>query len=607
MEISCNLRKSIFVFSIYTFFSCTNWETTPNYTELYNLDFKLHTDSSSVFQWRENAAYIQPFSIFLADSLHISRVYTFSELWSAKYDHLIAEFEQRLIMPDYKAKMGRITIESRGKNIETFSLIIDCIDKEEKILISDTIRYLPDSVLTSASIDIPLTNTELLNFKIHVRGKKKEDAYIVFSKLNISMDGRDINFFPHRILSLRNIPKEFIEIDTAIFNSTQGIDNIIREIKKSNIIGLGESTHGSEEIRRFAYQFIINQVRNHDCKYIIIERPIEQTLAYNRYIQDMDFELNRDEINNKSLLDLMDKLRQYNIGKAEKDKVALFGMDYHSLSFKESSIRIFDFLLSLNRQLKLREIDELSILLIEKKPNDVIEYILKHQNKLETFFLRGELDLIVHILRISGAIGDDYTVRFEKRDSIMFENTRFLINSLQDSTSKVIVYGHATHINPVSTFPVVPCLPYGNYMKNRYGENYIPLLLSIGQDRVGAFDAMQNYVYLDLANPCPQSIEFFLISQNESFLYLPIKKELNQLIFSRFKGSHHIKQEFFPINLYQRYRGIFFIKGNTISSDSINMNISLEDKLSNNVFIVRERERAISDIRDRLKKGILLR
>jgi erythromycin esterase-like protein len=583
---------SSFICAICVFYACTGYEITPNYTELYNLDFKLQTITYPVYKWIDNAAYSQVNLAFAADSLHISRIY----LQNPLSDRLITELEQRVLLPDNQAKIGNITIESKGKNIEIFSLIINCINKEEDIVFSDTIRYVPDSVFTHATKNISLTNTELLNFKIHIEGKKNEVAYVVLSKLSIIIDGQGIDKFPPRTLSLLHQPK-YVEIDTTNF---QELNNRQKEIEAPQIISLGESVHNNEDIHRFVCQYAINQIENNHCKLIVIEKPMEQTLAYNRYIRDTDFELNKDEIANKSMLYLMDKLRQYNIDRPEKDKIAILGMDYNASSVEETAINIFDYLSLLNQRLKLREMDELSILLVEKSWDDVIEFLQKHQKALETVFLPGELENITHILRISGTAGKNIPKRSEKRDSIQFENAKFLINSLSDDSSKILIYAHSVHTNAISTFPAVPCLPFGSYMKKEYGEEYCPLSILIGQGQAGAFDTNLNYAYSDLATPISGSVEHFLNLQNKDFLYIPVNKELNHLVYSRFKGNYHIGQEFFPMNFYQRCKGLFFIRGkNTISPNAV----SIEEKLENNVLMLQKREKTISVIKDRLKKN----
>jgi erythromycin esterase-like protein len=540
------------IFFTMAIFACNSTDSVPNHTTLYNLDFKLKPDSA-VYHWRENAAYLMYIPL-VQDSIHISKMY-YSQYPFA--DCLYTEMEQRVLLPENQAQTGKITIESKGKNIEDLTLIIDGIDRCENIISSDTIIYSPDSILSSASKEISLSNAELLNFKIRVTGKKKEDAYVIFSKLGIALGNRDIDTFTPRKLSPPTAKPKYLEIDTANYNNAF---HKIEDIKTAKIIALGEPVHNNDEIQNFFCQFAVNQVKNNNCKLILIEKSLEQTFVYNRYIYDADFEFDKSSISNKPLAILLDTLREYNSDKAEKDKVSLFGMDYNYDS--RSAKDISDYLALLNKRFKLRELDELANLLVEKTAIDAINYITANKNKLETVFLSGEADKIIHILHLSDAMGNNYGKRFEKRDSVMFVNAKLLINTLSDSLSQTLLYGHAAHINTVSTFPAVPCRSVGNYMKHCFGDKYLPLAILIGHGQASARDVEFNFVSSALSAPDSQSIEYALDQQNTDCLYLPMTEEWNQIVFSRFKGSGHFLQEFFPMNMYQRYKGVFYIKGN---------------------------------------------
>jgi hypothetical protein len=55
-------------------------------------------------------------------------------------------------------------------------------------------------------------------------------------------------------------------------------------------------------------------------------------------------------------------------------------------------------------------------------------------------------------------------------------------------------------------------------------------------------------------------MEYFLSLIDDNVFYTPLTVDFNELTLSRFQGSHHIPQEFYPFNLYQRFKGVFFIK-----------------------------------------------
>lgn len=64
-----------------------------------------------------------------------------------------------------------------------------------------------------------------------------------------------------------------------------------------------------------------------------------------------------------------------------------------------------------------------------------------------------------------------------------------------------------------------------------------------------------------MQRPPAESIEFALNQIESDVFYFPVTSYFDAIVLSRFRGDRICPQEFFPYNLYQRYKGIFFIKG----------------------------------------------
>jgi len=97
-------------------------------------------------------------------------------------------------------------------------------------------------------------------------------------------------------------------------------------------------------------------------------------------------------------------------------------------------------------------------------------------------------------------------------------------------------------------------------MQEQYSDAYSPLLILTGEGTGIAYDQHYNQQKTFLHKLPFNSMESFLSTFDENIFYIPLTPEFNRLILSRFKGSHHMPQEFYPFNLYQRYKGIFFSK-----------------------------------------------
>ena len=74
--------------------------------------------------------------------------------------------------------------------------------------------------------------------------------------------------------------------------------------------------------------------------------PLEQSFAYNRFIQDDNYELDSSLVINHATINFLKRLRSFNSGKTKDSKVKLYGMDYNSIlsSTQSSAMDIFDLL-----------------------------------------------------------------------------------------------------------------------------------------------------------------------------------------------------------------------------------------------------------------------
>ncbi|MDR1938969.1 MAG: hypothetical protein LBQ73_10810, partial [Tannerellaceae bacterium] len=93
--------------------SCNAQNNIKNYTEAYDLTFKMGRDSAVLCPWRENAAYSNYAIPVPSDGL-------FTQVYFKQFpfiDRLKTEFEQRILLPDNNEKKGKVLFECKGTNI----------------------------------------------------------------------------------------------------------------------------------------------------------------------------------------------------------------------------------------------------------------------------------------------------------------------------------------------------------------------------------------------------------------------------------------------------------------------------------------------------------
>ena len=593
--------KLLLLISFFIFFQIEKVRG-QTYTAIYDLQFSMQGDSSVVYPWFENAAYSNySISTYVQESNRKMFAKKFIKGFPFS-NHLRTEYQQRILLPYNNAKEATIEFECKGENINLVSIILDAIDMKEEILFSDTLKFVPDSVLSLVSKNIELKNVELLNIRINVEGLIDKDAYIAFSKLDILLGGKTIDTFPIRIL------QKLSENDNLKYTSIDIENKIelaeINEINDKKIIGFGESIHGNDDIKNLAYQLILQAIESQNCKLVLLELPMEKSFAYNRFIQDKNYTFDSLLLIDQMMNDFLNKLRLFNSDKADDSKVKLLGIDYNSIysSTQNSAMDIFDFVVQLNQKTNIPEIDQFLLMLMKEDWSQAITFLNDHKKEVQKILTIDEIECISHILNVSKKMGKSGIERFINRDSVMFINAEFLIDKFAAANNnKTIIYGHAAHINPVSTYPAVPCTPFGHYMQITYKEKYSPLLFLIGNGISMAYDERFNRKDNVLSNPPENSVEYWLNTIDENISYIPITSELDKLTLSRFKGSHHILQDFFPFNLYQRYKGIFFIK-NTDYNILDMKEISFDKDSDSFIMKIKQRQKKLEEIKKRTQK-----
>lgn len=580
--------------------SCTPQSNKLTYTNVYDLHFTMQHDTTMRYSWLENAAYSNYSNpTYIQDSNRN----LFAKIFVKEFPYskqLRTEYAQRILLPDKNLKETVVGFESKGKNIQRVFITFDAIDEQENIVFSDTLRFIPDTMLSMVTQSINLSNAAMLNIRINVEGEIDKDAFIAFSQLNIQIDGKPIDEFPVRTLSPCIVDDKMNHTSINV-NERIALEQI-PEINNKKIIGLGESIHGNSSVKNLAYEIILQSMERLNCKLVILEIPMEKSLAFNRFIHDENYVLDTTLFIDDATRNFLNKLRMLNANKTETSKVNLYGMDYNAIhaSNQGSAIDIFDFVTELNQILKIPEVDQFSLLLMEEDLSQAINFLDTHQGKIKKLLTTEEIESILHILSVSKKAGKYGIERTEKRDSIMFVNAKFLIDKFANNENvKTIIYGHAAHINPIATYPAVPCIPFGKYMHKTFAENYSRLLILIGGGKSMAYDERYNRKDNPLREPPRNSIEYALNSIGEYVFYTPININFNKLILSRFKGSHNIAQEFYPFNLYQRFNGLFFIKS-ADCSDMDKKEIPFDNASDMFLKKIRQRQAKIKEIEKRV-------
>ena len=585
--------------------------TSIPYTDKYKLDFNIFKKDTVSYGFLTNYAYAQHVG---HASIH-TKDNKFGELFIPNpfYRSMRTVMRRRVLLPELPdKKTGSIFLGLKGNELKYVTLRVQGLDFQENVLFNDTLSVVPDTVYSNLQGEFPLENVRMLDITFDIEGNENKKARYVFSGLEIKMDDRLINDMPFPDMSAMKINRESI---VPIIDKSEIPFDKIKELRGKKIIALGESLHHHQDVRNIIFRLMEESIHQTGCRMLVIEMPIEMSLFCNRYISDMSFVLPEtllDKPGFNAYVPLLEKLRSHN-GKCSPDeRVRLLGMDYNTNLGKDnhSLIDLFDFLYALNKNQPTKEADHLLLKLYDNKPKEALEYLKAHGKELRKVITADEQLCMGHILSFTVGLSKDPVERKILRDSMMAENLSFIEqNFAAREDDKVMVSGHTLHLNRLSSYPLDTYRPAGSYLQAKYGNRYASFLLVTDcgyHNSVNPISGSESVVRLQY--PCNGSVESALSQASKTSCYMPITKEHDNLVLSRFLGNpSHTNFQFYPFNLYQRHDGVFYIKAQKAlrveeNTSSLSMDEQLKElteKSKEQIRLLNEKKASVDEIRKR--------
>ena len=580
-----------------------------SYNDKYQLDFDISRKDSTSSSFIRNKAYLQIGCMTYMNNEHkYEEAFTLPTPMS---NSLRSVMRNRILLPDVRGKKkGEISLEMKGNDIENLSIILQGLDNRENVIFEDTLSIVPDTCYSRLNGCFPLENVEMLDVKIDAKGEQGKKSKVSYSRLDIKIDGKSINDFP-----VRNIPDMAIETDglIAMDDETVTILEKIKEFNGKKIIGIGESVHHHEGITKLAFRIMEEGIKKLQCRLLALEMPISRSLYFNRYLSDASFILPKELLEDeqiKEYLDFLDNLRHYNSKCPHDKQVKLLGIDYNIYQSQDQSaiVDLFDFLTYINKDKRNYEADMLSIMLYDNRLADALEHLKIHKQELKKIITENELRCMEYMLSFSIRMNKDNITRTLLRDSVMMENLSFLERTfVGNSNDRIMVYAHAAHLNKCSVYPTENHRSAGSFLYEKYGDRYASYLLVSDKGEFKAQAALGSVKNYKLQLPCSGSVEKALSMIGKQFCYVPVTEKNDRIILSRFTGLHDLGEcQFYPFNLYRRYDGIFYVKGDEVSLDnttespttSFDKDMELLERIKNKLT---KRKVIVSEIRNRCK------
>jgi erythromycin esterase-like protein len=395
--------------------------------------------------------------------------------------------------------------------------------------------------------------------------KENQNAWI--DRVDISINGKSINNMCVSDFYGDNINALDSSYITPLFLSDNSTVLSIPDIKDKQIIGLGESTHGSVEIKESCYQFMKALILEDNCQAVLFEKSPDMCLKWDLYVngkisgeieQDMETEVKCYFDDAGLFMDFLNWLRDYN--ETVHSKVHIFGFN----TFSQPYLFFFDYF-----SLLLGKTESLPYLrlLKDKKYQEIIDYAMKDM-RLQSILDVESFEYLLFLLTESGRAPTITNGGNDGRETDMWKRVDKIIQLYMKENNKIVLHAHSSHTNKASDFffDVEDKPSMGSYIYHKYGETYFSIGFQVGeglytQDETGMFSkAVTDSIQI----PVMMSLEYTALKTNNSYFYYPANKLPYDIMSIRaIAREKKGLDQFVFCSINKRFDGVVFVRDNS--------------------------------------------
>jgi erythromycin esterase-like protein len=494
-------------------------------------------------------------------------------------------YQQDIVLPNFdKDPNVELILNSKCLFTQNIYLKVICFDAKEQILFTDSVDINKEQWGNDTLSFVMKNNTKMMTIAITSNNEFSTDEHIFWAdRLQININKTDFNKYIEPPMETKPRKKDIYILSTDDESSYFGI----KDFKDKKIIGIGESTHGSENVEIATFQCIKSLILNNKCKTVLFENYKDKCLQWDLYTQGIAPEEALDDIieNIKTgyvsgvvYRDFFRWLRKYNQNR--QDKVRLFGVD-NNLSF--NYLYIIDYLIYLqNGGITIKSLPE-----IIDNQNKTAELIQADSETIKSFI--GDKDF-TYFMDIVNEIHErkqldferSLTAWFDNRDFRMWKATEKIISIYTGKKDIVVINAHSQHLNKKPSqerYKFYSKKSLGSYIYEKYNDKYFCISLQVGlgnftQDREGMFSHI--LVTDSLEYPEINSFEKFCLNTEYDYFYCNAKilpKEIStirlvpkELSTGRFVTSEKGLQFVF-LDLKNRFDAFVFIRNSNPLQD----------------------------------------
>ncbi|UCH15266.1 MAG: erythromycin esterase family protein, partial [Bacteroidales bacterium] len=366
-------------------------------------------------------------------------------------------------------------------------------------------------------------------------------------------------------------------------------ESVLKKIAGKRIVGFGETAHWSTETTRCVCNNIRQLILKHNCRLVLLEKPLDLVAQYNLYIhgytidsvflgyqppyKKIDTTYRKLHFDDPELERFVNWVKEYNSG--HDDKVRIMGIDQHSypLSSNCTPPELNRFISSM--KLHSKTVDSLVNLINACKRRRIpLKYALK--NTKELLALMGGFNCMVLLQTLKSRTDTalyhpQYINSFDwkqaHRDYLMWQNVKLVMESFVNDNSVVAIYLHYNHLckAPFTYFNEV--IPVGQHLSQAYGDDYFHIGILLGQGYAGAM-FLEGWKWKlgpqVLQMPVKGSIEYLAMQSNHKIFFKQDFVKYTSPLVMRETGYQNMPVQFLNRCYFPGYMdGFIFIRNST--------------------------------------------
>jgi erythromycin esterase len=363
-------------------------------------------------------------------------------------------------------------------------------------------------------------------------------------------------------------------------------------LKDKRIVALGEATHGTKEFFEMKHRMLEFLVKEMGFRFFAIEANLTEAYAVNDYVLygKGDPQKALDGIyfwtwNTKEVMAMIEWMRAYNTGKADKDKVRFYGFDMQAQPVAVAEFH--KYLMSVDSAYALRvkdlvsRIKELKDIPGNKQAKEcgaevgkIFTHLEENKQKYIATTSTREYELQKHnLVIVSQYIAmiseTDTAAMCQVRDSCMSENVKWFMH-LEGDSAKFVLWAHNGHI--AKEVVTSDGLTMGYFLMKYYKDNYYALGFDFYQGSFQSIGAKVGLVEFQIT--LKQNSTGYIFSRSKKNMFFidfasaqkndGMKQLLRDSIPSIFIGAIYSddnqEQNYVKKPLAEMYDGLIFIR-----------------------------------------------